>query len=408
MAKQQRIPRPTSKAISMFDAFRVAKFDTELANLRQQAKAGKSVTLYRGHKTRSDMDGSFRRVGKVRRGTSWTTDPAAALAHAYPSKFGPTSLIYSVKVPASEVKEVLRRQKIDKALKANRMGQRRTRSAAGQWEVGRDNDGKSGFIEFRPGRDRPDLGRPTVAFSARFQDGEVLVSGGSKGKLSAKGGGGGGGRLMAKRLPRGTIPRSAFTGDRKLWRGLTPDRENYRDRSRVHDQLKRRLGRQDTIRLYRGVGTRHKTLETVTRERGIRAGSSWTTSIGAARRFAASPGSHMDRSRAGMIYAVDVPAAPIRESLKKMRGGGRASMEHSVHWRDAKKTGAAWSIGGDLEYGFLELRPNKDMNGRPLIVQTATRDGNTMKYSRVNHEGWFQAGGAKGKLGKAGGGGGGG
>ena len=217
---------------------------------------------------------------------------------------------------------------------------------------------------------------------------------------------------MAKRLPRGTIARSAFGvyGDPTLkgdYALRTPGDRTLR-------QLRRRVAGQKTIRLYRGISTHNnnpKARNTPHRIRGAAAGSSWTSSIGAARDFARM-GITSGLSRAAMIYAIDVPADQIRSSLNKIEGRGSRTIQDTAS--GAKKSGAKWAIGSDEGMGYIELRPTSDVRIKPKIVQTLTGSNHDdIRLSRVNHEGWFQsgggpAGGSKGKLAKGKGGGGGG
>ena len=128
-------------------------------------------------------------------------------------------------------------------------------------------------------------------------------------------------------------------------------------------QLRRRAASQKTVTLYRGIGTRGFTRygNAPARERSVRENSSWTTSPGAARSFVRASIAKTSGTRVGgMVYAVDVPASQIRRSLGKMPGGGG---EETYYWPPLKETGAPWSVGRDASYNFLELRPNKDMDG---------------------------------------------
>ena len=91
----------------------------------------------------------MRRLRRVARNQSWSTDPHHALVFARTAfNYGSAGLLYSISVPAAEMAEILN-ARVPRSSAQYTKGPPRS----GNWTAMKD----LGRLEIRPNRDRPDL-----------------------------------------------------------------------------------------------------------------------------------------------------------------------------------------------------------------------------------------------------------
>ena len=129
----------------------------DMSRLRRRVAAGRSVKLYRGERVMGSK-GRMHRLRSVRKGQSWAMTPHLALEFARPtgSRAGAGGVLYSITVPAGEMKDLLNRP-VDHWITHERHPSR----PRGKWAAIRDTGTDLEFgrqrLEIRPNRDRPDL-----------------------------------------------------------------------------------------------------------------------------------------------------------------------------------------------------------------------------------------------------------
>ena len=171
-------------------------WDVDKRRILSRAGRGRSVMLYRGV-----SGGRNDRVGPVRKGQSWATTPQMAIEFAAFRSPRGGGVLHSVKVPASEFRNLGRRHVLQSeeydALDTRISGTARWRSGdqmhQDDWSVMRDYgtaDSNPDRLEVRPNRDRPDL-RPKLA-GWTGEDGDWVIRrrlGRRRGGIATRGGG---------------------------------------------------------------------------------------------------------------------------------------------------------------------------------------------------------------------------
>ena len=149
----------------------------DLSRLRRRVAAGKPITLYRGKRVKSTRIGrGMRRVRTVRRDQSWALTPHLALEYAgqVDRKKGSAGLLYSITVPASEMRGVLRAKRQKMFYEYETPGDNLPHR--GKWTAMQDpgaylSPSKRAIrLELRPNQDRPDLKPKIVGTVTRIED----------------------------------------------------------------------------------------------------------------------------------------------------------------------------------------------------------------------------------------------
>ena len=152
----------------------------DLTRLRRRVAAGKPITLYRGERVRTTRGGGgMRRLRRVTRGQSWTLTPHLALEYAsqLSRKKGSAGLLYSITVPASEMRGALAAKQVKTFYEHSASGSA-ARSGSGGWTPVQDpgaytSKSKQAMrLELKSDRDRPDLRPRIVGTAVRINDGE--------------------------------------------------------------------------------------------------------------------------------------------------------------------------------------------------------------------------------------------
>ena len=202
-----RLPRPDTANVKEFGGGK--GWQSDVRRLKRRVAAGRPVRLYRGHLIKG-YSGGLNRLRRVYGGQSWATTPHLALEFAQPDALGRgggrAGLLYSISVPAAEMKEMLRSHPRNSAdhdigwgLPAPPASQRWQYMLDGGWDPEHRMR-----LEVRPVDDRPDLKPKIVGTVGRGSDGKLRY--GFTRRLERRRGvpARGGGRVMAsRRLRRG-------------------------------------------------------------------------------------------------------------------------------------------------------------------------------------------------------------
>ena len=213
----RRLPRGTIPS-SRFGFRHLARGDSEgsfnkaLRSIERRAARGSTITLYRAINTENQRINKKRRASiraparerGGRSGSSWTPSIGAARMIAdMRTRPGTQGMIYSIKVPASEIRAAIREQKPEHG--RHILGTVLKGGIKSKWAIGGD---LPGYVEVQP--QRLVKQKPRIVQTFEWNDDEKgatfsrvnqagwfrepgAVGGSAKGKLSGKGGGGGGG-----------------------------------------------------------------------------------------------------------------------------------------------------------------------------------------------------------------------
>ena len=183
-----RLPRGMITGIKRYTGG--PNWEGSIARLKRRVAAGRDVKLYRGSPVKGRS--GLHRVRSVRKGQSWAATPHTALTFAAPRGLRPgqAGLLYSITVPARELRGTLQREIYGSGdhdqVSWTWGGSKRVRDrlsflgAIDEWSYMRDWVGRKGQfgpeadrLELRPNRARPDLKPKIVGTVEMGRDGKL-------------------------------------------------------------------------------------------------------------------------------------------------------------------------------------------------------------------------------------------